>query len=77
MRACNSTYRDEDENKDDNMEPWEISVDLIECIANYYKANPHEGAKILTENQESQESNVNEETNKEDVDDDDVTTDSE
>jgi hypothetical protein len=42
VRACGSGCRDDDNNKESYVEPWEILVDLIHCIKVYSKTHRNE-----------------------------------
>jgi hypothetical protein len=69
VRACDPEYRHDDDDKEAHVEPWEISVDLIGCIASYYKKHPHEGVQVVEK--ESEKETIDE------LKEDDSTTDSE
>jgi hypothetical protein len=47
VRVYDKDYRDNNNSKESRVEPWEISVDLIHCIAVYYKAHRHEGVQVV------------------------------
>jgi hypothetical protein len=70
VRACDSSYRDDDSNKESHVEPWEILVDLIHCIKVYYKTHRNEGVQVVEQeevevvNNEDDELNDNDQSQK-------------
>jgi hypothetical protein len=52
--AYDEHYRENDPDNSEHVEPWYISIDLIECIAHYYKRNrTEENVKVLDKVEES------------------------
>jgi hypothetical protein len=47
--AYDKSYMDDDPDKANHVEPWVVSVDLIECIGKFYKENPGEGVQVVDE----------------------------
>jgi hypothetical protein len=48
--AYDEHYREDDPNKKQHVEPWLITIDLIECIALFYECNvTSENVKVIQE----------------------------
>jgi hypothetical protein len=51
--AYNEHYREDDPNKKDHLEPWLITMDLVECIAEFYNINrTSENVKVIQQQED-------------------------
>jgi hypothetical protein len=66
VRACNSGYRDDDNNKESHVEPWDISVDLIHCIKVYYKTHQNKVVQVVEQEEEEVDNDDNNKLNNND-----------
>jgi hypothetical protein len=55
--ACDIDYTDDGDDTNNHTEPWEITSDLIFCIASYYKEHKHYGVKVETNTESIDEAN--------------------
>jgi hypothetical protein len=54
--AYDEHYKEDNPNNGDHYEPWYITIDLIECIAEFYKVNrTAENVKVIEQQEDDNE----------------------